>query len=109
MMHKGPRISAAPLRIQQHSMARVAQAPRIAATPRTRGRKLQRTRIAWLNEHTLCCMCEQEGRVSQAQEVDHVVPLWRGGADDETNFASLCIPHHKAKTKREAAERARGG
>jgi len=104
----GPRIAAAPIRVAMHSAQRMAQASRIAATPRIRGRKLQQRRIAWLSAHPLCCDCTAEGRATLAQEVDHEVPLWAGGADDDTNFASRCIEHHKAKTAREASERARG-
>jgi 5-methylcytosine-specific restriction protein A len=55
-------------------------------------------------------MCEQEGRVTAADVVDHVIPLWEGGKDSDSNLQSLCqTPHHDAKSKAEAAERARGG
>jgi len=47
-------------------------------------------------------MCEAEGRVTAAQEVDHIIRLEIGGADDESNYQSLCVEHHKAKTKSEA-------
>ena len=41
-------------------------------------------------------------------EVDHVVPLWRGGADDhETNCHALCRECHARKTQREEIERLR--
>jgi 5-methylcytosine-specific restriction protein A len=59
-------------------------------------------------DNPLCCHCQAEGRVAQGQEVDHIVPLWAGGEDDETNYQTLCKPHHAAKTAREAGERARG-
>ncbi len=78
------------------------------ATPRQRGRAWMTRRARWLSEHPLCCHCQQAGRVSQADEVDHVVPLWDGGRDDESNYQSLCVPCHKAKTAGEAARRARG-
>lgn len=104
----GPRIAAAPIRVAMHTAQRMPQAPRIAATPRVRGRKLQQRRIAWLRQHPLCLHCQGEGLVTQAQEVDHTIPLWAGGADDDSNFTSLCVEHHKAKTAREASQRARG-
>lgn len=85
----------------------LAKAPRIAATPRTRGRKWVNRRKDWLMSHPLCCDCQAEGLIRQADEVDHDVPLWKGGADDESNFKSRCKEHHAAKTAREAAERAR--
>lgn len=58
-----------------------------------------------MSEHPLCVHCQRSGRVSVAAEVDHIVPLHQGGADDETNLQSLCAPCHQAKTAREAAGR----
>lgn len=103
------RIPAAPMRISMAKPRDIAQAPRIAATPRTRGRKWMTRRERWLMDNPLCCDCQAEGKVRQADEVDHQVPLWAGGEDAETNYASRCKPHHKVKTAREAAARARGG
>lgn len=76
------------------------------ATPRQRGRAWMERRAKWLRAHPLCCDCEAEGRVTTADEVDHVVPLWAGGADDESNYRSTCVEHHKQKTAAEAKERA---
>jgi 5-methylcytosine-specific restriction protein A len=75
------------------------------ATPRRRGREWMEVRAAWLRANPLCCDCRAEGRIVAGQEVDHVTPLWQGGADDESNFATRCIEHHKAKTAREARDR----
>lgn len=76
------------------------------ATPRQRGRPWQRRREEWLRDHPLCAACESRGEVAQAEEVDHVIPLEQGGADDESNLQSLCIPCHKDKSAREASARA---
>lgn len=76
------------------------------ATPRERGRRLMARREAWFNEHPLCVMCSTEGRVGAAVIFDHVVPLWKGGADDDTNVQGLCQEHSDAKTAAEAKERA---
>lgn len=65
---------------------------------RIRGRRGVERRASWLRKHPLCCKCEADGRVKAATDLDHVVPLSKGGADDETNFQSLCSEHHKAKT-----------
>lgn len=66
-------------------------------------------RERWLMASPLCIACQAEGRVTLGQEVDHITPLWAGGQDDESNYQSLCIEHHKAKTAGEAKDRARAG
>ena len=38
--------------------------------------------------------------------VDHIVPLWAGGANEDENLQLLCEPCHKVKTAREATQRA---
>jgi 5-methylcytosine-specific restriction endonuclease McrA len=38
--------------------------------------------------------------------VDHITPLWDGGANEDPNLQLLCDPCHKAKTAAEAALRA---
>jgi 5-methylcytosine-specific restriction protein A len=82
-----------------------APAQQYVGTPRDRGRPWRRRRAAWLREHPLCVKCEERGIVTAATEVDHVTPLWKGGADDESNLQSLCTPDHDDKTAAEAAER----
>lgn len=72
---------------------------------RDRSWAFRKRRAAFLSEHPLCAECERTGRVAAAEELDHVVPLWNGGGDDESNWAGLCVPCHRAKTAREAAER----
>jgi 5-methylcytosine-specific restriction protein A len=62
-------------------------------------------RAKWLKAHPLCCACEREGRVTAAQEVDHIIPLWENGPDTESNYQSLCIEHHKEKSATEAKRR----
>jgi 5-methylcytosine-specific restriction endonuclease McrA len=42
-----------------------------------------------------------------AWELDHVVPLADGGTHELANLQTLCRPCHRAKTAREAGERAR--
>lgn len=54
-----------------------------------------------------CGMCRHCGRLGRV--VDHIVPLWAGGSDDESNKQLLCDACHNSKTKREAAQRAGGG
>lgn len=57
----------------------------------------------------LCQACKRKGRTSIGGPVDHIVPLWDGGSDDDSNKEVLCVPCHDAKSAREAAVRARRG
>lgn len=88
-----PRVAFARQRIVSHHVDRI------------RGRANQRRRERILSAQPLCVLCEAEDRVALATEVDHVVPLWKGGADDESNLAGLCAACHRAKSAKEAAER----
>lgn len=44
--------------------------------------------------------------LSAEWQADHIVPLIDGGSFDLANLQTLCTPCHKAKTAREAGERA---
>ena len=93
-----PRLGTVPGRLQMAATL---------TTQRMRGRAAVNRRARYLEQHPLCVECEKEGRVTAADVVDHRIPLWKGGADDESNFQSLCqTPHHDAKTAQEARERA---
>ncbi|AHG63175.1 HNH endonuclease [Advenella mimigardefordensis] len=52
----------------------------------------------------LCQECYRHGKLTLAKEVDHIVNKAMGGTDDDGNLESKCIPHHRAKTQREAEE-----
>jgi len=57
-----------------------------------------------LEKHGNCCAypgCED----TKSLAVDHIIPLWMGGKNTDENLEPLCVPHHAAKTKREAALR----
>jgi 5-methylcytosine-specific restriction protein A len=56
----------------------------------------------------LCQECKRQGRVAAGHQVDHIIPLWAGGSDEDNNKETLCIPCHDAKTAREAKQRAQG-
>lgn len=70
-----------------------------SSTPRLRGRRWVERRKAWLLSQPLCQDCLEEGRINaQDLEVDHVVPLFKGGKDDESNYRTRCKTHHQLKT-----------
>jgi 5-methylcytosine-specific restriction protein A len=60
-------------------------------------------------DNGLCQECQRNDRVSVGAAVDHIIPLWQGGTDDDANKELLCQPCHDVKTAREARERARCG
>jgi 5-methylcytosine-specific restriction protein A len=64
---------------------------------RVRGRALQTRRQRWFSEYPLCVRCLAVGRAAVAVELDHVIPLAAGGADDDSNFQGLCADCHQQK------------
>ncbi|WP_054910471.1 HNH endonuclease [Pseudomonas sp. NBRC 111135] len=73
---------------------------------RTTGRKRQEMRLrVWTKAMAFCAGC---GRTCDynSWNMDHIIPLWKGGDDLESNMQVLCIPCHADKTAKEAAERA---
>jgi len=65
------------------------------------------TRLERLRRHQpLCAHCEREGRVTEAVQWDHTVPLWEGGRDHESNMLGLCRVCHLTKSRAEAKRRA---
>lgn len=43
-------------------------------------------------------VCEEDGCLDPATEVDHRIPLARGGTHDRGNLRALCKSHHSRKT-----------
>jgi 5-methylcytosine-specific restriction enzyme A len=54
----------------------------------------------------LCVQCDRLGLVGYGKELDHIVPLWQGGAESDSNRQWLCEVHHQEKTSAEASQRA---
>jgi len=87
------------------------------AAQRGYGGRWQRYRERYLKAHPLCAGCERQGRLTQAAEVDHIIPV-SGPNDplfwDAKNHQSLCRACHAKKTalenrgpKASAGERAK--
>ena len=56
----------------------------------------------------LCQECLARGRLTQAVEVDHIVPLFKGGDDSDSNKKSLCADCHVLKTREDKGLRPSG-
>jgi 5-methylcytosine-specific restriction enzyme A len=68
---------------------------------RISGRALQTLRNRILNDEPLCRSCTSKGKVTAATEIDHIIPLSKGGTYDDENLQPLCAECHKAKTARD--------
>lgn len=78
-------------------------------TVRIRGNSLYAIRSKHFTKNPLCVVCECEGRTALATELDHIVPLWEGGREAETNRQGLCTTCHQKKSAQEAKKRASMG
>ena len=67
----------------------------------------QRKRIL-ARDKGLCQAHLRQGRYRPANHVDHIVPKFEGGRDDDDNLRSLCKDCHDAKTAEEAKRARRG-
>ena len=72
------------------------------ATTRTRGRKWMKLRdIALMRTHYRCAECLRNDRLTVAREVDHIIPLHKGGTDHPDNLEALCLTCHEVKTAKD--------
>ena len=62
------------------------------------GRAWKKIRARFLLQHPLCEQCRQEGRLTPAQEVHHILPLANGGMNNESNLMALCKSCHSRIT-----------
>lgn len=74
---------------------------RYDTSPRIRGRKLQEIRKRFFEHNPLCAECLKEGRATLATELDHIIPLFKGGKDTDDNRQGLCTEHHRIKTNKD--------
>lgn len=54
----------------------------------------KRVRDRYVKTHPLCEMCLKEGKLTPVEEVHHIIPVNRGGTNDESNLMSLCRSCH---------------
>lgn len=70
-----------------------------AQVSRLKGRKAVEQRQRRLAAEPLCRHCKEAGRITPAVTPDHIVPLAKGGTDDDSNIQCLCTDCHDAKTR----------
>ena len=73
---------------------------------RIQGRKGVAIRLERLRQEALCRHCLAKDIVRLATEVDHIIPLYRGGEDVDGNVQSLCEACHEAKTAKDMGYKA---
>lgn len=65
--------------------------------------KWRQARAIFLRRNPLCAHCKADGRVTVANEVDHVIPH-KGNLSlfwNRANWSALCKPCHSKKTAKE--------
>jgi 5-methylcytosine-specific restriction enzyme A len=85
--------------------------PAAGATERIRGSAHQKIRDRILRRDAGICRCDEcqaTGALKVAHEVEHRIPLWKGGAEDDSNRYAINRDCHAKKTAAEAKERAGG-
>ena len=102
-------------RLETPSQQRVK--PITTATKRMTGRSLQTRRLNIWKKDPTCKECKRLVAYPGGFELDHIIPLWEGGSDDDSNCQILCIWRdekgdkqgcHAKKSAREASEREGG-
>lgn len=63
-------------------------------TPRLNGWQRDQIKRRLFMQSPLCASCGERA----AEELDHVVPLHRGGSNDASNLQGLCPECHRRKT-----------
>lgn len=99
------------LRSQVQSIPRRVQTASPVQTNRIRGRTLQTIRERIMHRDMglcRCALCLRTEALTVAHEVEHRIPLWAGGQEQDSNRYAINRSCHKAKTDCEAGMRARG-
>ena len=56
----------------------------------------------------LCQPCKWVGRLTLAEQVDHIMPVSKGGGDEDGNLQSICLTCHDDKTRSDLGLKASG-
>ena len=96
-------------RCRAHMTQEYARIERYRGTATSRGYDHAWTtlRNRYIKAHPFCVVCDRNGVLTLAAEVDHITPLARGGERlNPANLQALCRSCHQAKTGRENRGRA---
>jgi 5-methylcytosine-specific restriction protein A len=75
---------------------------------RLRGRQaVEQRRRRMMRTDWLCERCREKGKLTPATVVDHIVPLARGGSDQDANTRNLCDGCHRDATAEQFGYRKR--
>lgn len=77
---------------------------RDTSTGRLRGRALQARRLNLWAADPKCAMCGRLTRYPEGFELDHKVPLFKGGEDAEDNLQVLCSGVNGCHAKKSAED-----
>ncbi len=72
---------------------------------RLRGRRAVTQRLRRLQAEPLCRDCASRGIVRASTVPDHIVPLTKGGSDDDSNIRCLCADCHAMRTAEQFGQR----
>lgn len=67
------------------------------------GYQWRKIRNNYIRQHPLCAHCLANGLAILAEEVDHILPISKGGSHDEMNLQSLCKSCHSRKSVKEGS------
>ena len=85
----------------QQARRRIYDDRRGSSAQRGYGYAWQQLRAEVIAQEPICRVC----RIAPSAEVDHILPLKRGGSNDRANLQALCHACHVTKTQREAPRR----
>jgi 5-methylcytosine-specific restriction protein A len=68
---------------------------------RLRGRRAQARRLRLWTAEPHCAKCKRLTNYPSGFQLDHRVPLFKGGKDEDDNLQVLCIPCHDTKTNQD--------
>ncbi|ENL7683100.1 HNH endonuclease [Proteus mirabilis] len=75
--------------------------PLDVVTRRVTGSQRQKRRLLKWQENPHCTACGSLLAFPDGFELDHIIPLFKGGKDTTENCQVLCIECHRKKTKEE--------